>query len=326
MIPEVDLLTNDNLCRHINSKIKLYASIQSEVVTRAPDANFSMYLPVVTSYLEAAIVDTIQEYTRARPYEILQTRGKEKFEKKHKYLKYDELIQSEFSTWAISTYLDDVAFLEVKNKIIELKKICGIEVDLGNQNWEYIVELIARRNCFIHNDLIANSIYLDKAGNKKQAIETGKKIIVDKSYIIERIINCTKLLNAIKEQLVLKYSTVTNISAIHNLWKYVFYDNLVLRFDQCWNVDDAPNIHYVGPSEDDLRDSISPRMLCLFTAWRSFFNGYHSDLKYFSQIYCGGFPEHERKYYSERLKYLIDIYDYIDFQSFHVNLYAKESK
>ena len=325
-MPEVDLLTNDNLCRHINSKIKLYTNIQTEVETRAPDANFSMYLPVVTSYLEAAIVDTIQEYTRARPYEILQTQGKEYFAKMQKHLKYDDVIKNDISTWIINTYLNDVAFFDLKDKIVELKNLCGIEIDLGNNNWEYIVELTARRNCFIHNDLIVNSIYLCKAGNRKENLDIGKKIEVTSAYLVGKISNCVNLLNAIKFKLEAKYSATTNVTAMHNLWTYVFNNDCVLQFEECWETKDAPHISYKGPSEEELRESISPRMLCLFTAWRSFFNGHHSDLKYFSQIYCNGFPQHEREFYSERLKYLIDIFDYIDFQSFHVNLYAKESK
>ena len=69
---------------------------------------------------------------------------------------------------------------------------------------------------------------------------------------------------------------------------------------------------------------VSPRTICLFTAWMTFFNSYgYPDVKYFSYIFYNS--KEGRELYSQKLKYLMSSFEKIDFQNFNVKVYDKKS-
>ena len=69
-------------------------------------------------------------------------------------------------------------------------------------------------------------------------------------------------------------------------------------------------------------DSVSPRTVCLFTAWMSFFNSAtYRDLKCFPDIFFNS--SEDREIYSKKLKYLMDSFEKIDFEGFGVQVYEK---
>lgn len=324
MIPKIDLLSKDNLTRHLNSKIKRFEELKIQIVSLDENFSYEVFLPLVVSYFEAAVLDTIREYVYARSYEVIDEQINE-FNKNNKSkLDLEQIKGSGFENWLIEKYLDRITSLDNKDKLLKLKSLFQIEFDLGNENWEFIIELIARRNCLVHNDLISNNTYIKKAGNKKESDRLNIVLFVNKSYLLSRLDNFLTLLCSLAKIIEDKYSAHDNISAIKNLWNFVFDDDAVFNFEECWDISKISLIKYKGYSIDELSDMTSPRMVCLFSAWLSFFNGYHQDLKFFSQIFSNGFPADEREFYSERLMYLMNCFDKIDFQSFNVQIYKKE--
>ena len=113
----------------------------------------------------------------------------------------------------------------------------------------------------------------------------------------------------------------TNVTAVKNLWDYLFENRYPLSFDKCWSVGNN-SVIYKGHTVEELEDMVSPRTICLFTAWMSFFNSYgFPDVKYFSAIFYNS--REGRKLYSQKFKYLMDIFEKIDFQGFNINVYNK---
>jgi len=105
------------------------------------------------------------------------------------------------------------------------------------------------------------------------------------------------------------------------LWDYLFENRYPLIFEDCWNTE-GKSIKYKGPDLEALKNSISPRTICLFTAWMSFFGyAYNGDLKFFSSIFYNNAKD--REIYSKKLKYLMDSFEKIDFQGFDVQVYNK---
>jgi hypothetical protein len=223
----------------------------------------------------------------------------------------------------IEAFLDKVSYGDYKTKIKKLVELTGIDVDFGNERWERIREMIARRNCLIHNDLIANNTYFRQAGQKAENILPGKNITITAQYLGDLIVDLISLLEEVKNKLDLKFQNRTHVAAVKGLWDYLFENHYPFNFEDCWNTD-RKWVTYKGPSLEEIKDSSSPRMVCLFSAWMSFFgNVCNGDLKYFSTIFY--LNSKDRKMYTKKLKYLMDSFEKIDFQGFGVKVYGKPS-
>ncbi len=247
----------------------------------------------------------------------------QKFDKKILENDREEIRSKGLDEYMIEAFLDKVAYGDNKTKIKKLAKLTGIEVDLGNERWEKILEMFARRNCLIHNDLIVNNTYFKQAGQKAENISQGKKITITMQYLSDRIEDLNSLLEEVKNSLNIAYQDRTHVAAVKELWDYLFDNHYPFIFEDCWNTDGSL-ITYKGPSPEEIKESFSPRMVCLFSAWMSFFGyAYNGDLKYFSTIFY--LNAKDRKMYTKKLKYLMDSFEKIDFQGFGIQVYDKSS-
>jgi hypothetical protein len=279
-------------------------------------------LALAVSYFEAAIVDTVREYVYAKPDEIYELML-QKFDKKILDNDREEIRLKGLDEYLIEAFLDKVANGDNKTKIKKLAELTGIEVNLGNERWEKILEMFVRRNCLIHNDLIVNNTYFKQAGQKAENISQGNKIEITVQYISDRIEDLNLLLGEVKNSLDIAYQDRTHAAAVKELWDYLFDNHYPFIFEDCWNTDRSL-ITYKGPSTEEIQESSSPRMVCLFSAWMSFFGyAYNGDLKYFSTIFY--LNAKDRKMYTKKLKYLMDCFEKIDFQGFDVQVYDKSS-
>jgi hypothetical protein len=317
-----NLLVKDNLVRHLSSKIEKLKGI-SNIVSKAVEPSFiESQLAISVSYFEAAIIDTVKEYVYANPDEIYELMLQE-FDKKVLENDREEIKSKGLEDYMIEAFLDKVSYGDYKTKIKKLVKLTGIDVDLGNERWERVLEMFARRNCLIHNDLIVNNTYFKQAGQKAENISQGKKILITVQYLCDRIEDLNSLLDEVKNGLNIAYQDKTNVAAVKGLWDYLFENHYPFNFDDCWDTDGSL-ITYKGPSPEEIKESSSPRMVCLFSAWMSFFGyAYNGDLKYFSTIFY--LNAKERKMYTKKLKYLMDSFEKIDFQGFGVQVYNKPS-
>ncbi len=322
MSTKPDLLVKDNLVRHLSSKIEKLKGISNIISTIDETPILDSLLAIAVSYYEAAIVDTVREYAYAKPDEIYELML-QKFDKKVLYNDREEIRSKGLDEYMIEAFLDKVAYGDNKTKIKKLAELTGIEVNLENERWERILEMFARRNCLIHNDLIVNNTYFKQAGQKAENISQGKKITITGQYISDRIEDLNSLFGEVKNSLDIAYQDKTHVAAIKELWDYLFDNHYPFIFEDCWNTE-GNLITYKGPSPEEIQESSSPRMVCLFSAWMSFFGyAYNGDLKYFSTIFY--LNAKDRKMYTKKLKYLMDSFEKVDFQWFGVQVYNKSS-
>lgn len=316
-----NLLVKDNLVRHLSSKITKLQEIKRIADNNPEPLIFESLLAIVVSYFEAALLDTMREYVYANPdkiYEAMLLRFSKEILRKDR----NKIRENGLEDYLIESFLNEVAFADNKGKIKELAKVTGITVDLGNERWERIRETLARRNCLIHNDLHANNAYFSQAGQKAEKIEQGKKLTVTTTYLSGRIDDINSLLAEIKDELENVYKDRTNIVAVRELWDYLFENHYPMIFDECWKIN-GKTIFYKGPRPEKIEDSVSPRTVCLFSAWMSFFGyAYKGDLKFFSSIFYNSYEG--REIYTNKLKFLMDSFEKIDFQSFGVQVYNKQ--
>ncbi len=315
-----NLLVKDNLVRHLCAKIEKLQEIYNISLTNDDQLIFDSLLATVVSYFEAAILDTIREYIYAKPdviYELKLLKIDNEIWQKDKGVIKEKGLEE----YLIESFLEKVAFSDNKGKFNYLEKLTGIKVDLGNERWERIRETFARRNCFIHNDLIANNNYFAQAGQKAEDIKQGVKLGITAEYMSERIDDITSILSEVKTNLEIAYQDRTNIVAVKELWDYLFENHYPLIFEECWNTE-SKSIIYIGPNPEEIQDSVSPRTVCLFSAWMSFFGyAFNGDLKFFSYIFYNSAKG--REIYTKKLKFLMDSFEKIDFQGFGVQVYNK---
>lgn len=322
MTTKPNLLVKDNLVRHIVFQVKRLDELTKIKAAENNHLFRESFLATVISCFEAALLDTMREYVYANPdeiYEIMINGLDKKVITKDK----NQIRENGFAEYLLETYLAEVAYADNKEKIKKLEKLTGVKVDLGNERWERILETIARRNCFIHNDLIVNNTYFFQAGQKAESIEHNKRLSVTGAYLCERIKDIKDLLLEVKKKLTIKYKHKTNVVAVKELWDYVFENHYPLIFENCWNTE-GNLITYIGPKPNTLIDSVSPRTVALFSAWMSFFGyAFGGDLKYFSTIFYNN--SKDRELYSTKLKYLMDAFEKVDFQGFKVQVYDKKT-
>lgn len=316
MYEKVDLLTKNNITRHLQKKISNMSEIATLVKNKQNPLILNSLLPLALSYFEAAIIDTIKEYLLARPYEILTLDVvKEILNDKHFMQKRNNFEEKQLKEYILKEYVLKIENKCHKDKLKKLGELLQIKIYLGGKDWGQIKESIARRNCLIHNDLIANETYFKQAGAFAK-----KELQIDNTYLT----NLTKILKSflsnIQQALKNKYSSYTSIKAIKRLWEYLFKGQYLLNFSDCWMYKNGNGyITYKGPKLKDLEDCHSPRTICLFSAWMSFFRG--GDLKHFSTIFYVN--EKDRKIYLKKLIFLMECFEKIDFQLFKVKVYRK---
>jgi len=235
----------------------------------------------------------------------------------------EEIKSKGFEACMIEALLNEIAREDNKTKIKSLAELTGIKVNLGNERWERILEIFARRNCLLHNDLVVNNIYFKQAGQKAEDVSQRKRLTITEEYISNGINDFISLLGEVKSSLDMKYLDRTRVAAVKELWDYLFDNHYPFIFEECWNTDEEL-ISYKGPSLKEIQDASSPRMICLFSAWMSFFGyAYNGDLKHFSTIFYVNAKD--RDLYTAKLKYLMDAFEKVDFQGFFVQVYDKLS-
>ena len=318
MSEKPNLLAKDNLVRHLSKKLEQLNQIKSVCSTLQEPLLIESLLATTISYLDAALLDTAREYVYANPDNIIN----DMLGKLDKYkLDSNRISELGFENFLLDEFLDIVANLDMHGKIKKLKKLTEIEVELGNVRWEKIREAVARRNCFIHNDLISNNNYFSQAGRMAEDVEQGTRLIVTIDYLTSIVQDIESLIEEIRHNLLEQYADRTNVIAVKGLWDYLFENHYPLIFEECWDTSSG-TIWYKGPNLAEMMESSSPRVICLYSAWMSFF-GYstNGELKFFSDIFYNS--AEGRKTYSAKLKYLMDAFEKIDFQTFGVQVYDK---
>ena len=209
MSEKPNLLVKENLVRHLSNKVGQLNKIKSVCPTLKEPLLTESLLATTISYLDAALLDTVREYVYAKPDNIindmLSSLDMSKLDK-------NQIRELGFENYLLNECLNSVANCSIHGKIKELQDITGVEIKLGNVRWEIILEAIARRNCFVHNDLIANNNYFSRAGQRAENVEQGIRLIITTDYLMCIIEKIESLLEEIRYNLLERYADRHNCS------------------------------------------------------------------------------------------------------------------
>jgi hypothetical protein len=133
-------------------------------------------------------------------------------------------------------------------------------------------ELKQTRNLLLHADLIANTLYLEKAGLAARATRPGQKLSIDDTYLGDCLVTIKFFLVEIERRLTAKYASYTRLAALERLWNYMIANPKITPFDDYWYIDVSNDV--IRPRRNHEAEQRMGSSERLFLAlWRDSFNG-----------------------------------------------------
>lgn len=110
--------------------------------------------------------------------------------------------------------------------------------DFRLREGDALQEIKESRNLLLHNNLVPNSVYQNKAGSLKRTPLGGSlRLEIDAKYFHRSIDILKMLCEGLQKGVLLKFSSYTRVDAIRKLWAYIF-PHAAMKFDDCWVVDE----------------------------------------------------------------------------------------
>jgi|GEM_PF-576065 len=160
-------------------------------------------------------------------------------------------------------------FIEFFKSII---KAFGIkDTEFENELLDRIVEAKETRNLLLHNDLIVNSVYTEKAGAAARPKSIGEKLSLDAGYISSRISDVESLTENLISLLSQKFGDYTQLRAFRQIWSFLF-SSPIMMFDDYWEVDETKGrvVAFLSPS---CENGISSSERMFLSVLRQHFHG-----------------------------------------------------
>jgi len=136
-----------------------------------------------------------------------------------------------------------------------------------------IVEAKETRNLLLHNNLMVNSIYIERAGPATRANGIGSTLPLGREYVDARLRDIEILTLELADRLRQTYSDYTRLRAFRQLWSYLF-TSPVMEFGDYWHVDEAGG-RVVGIKKSPYEDGLSNSEQMFLTVLRQHFSGVH---------------------------------------------------
>ena len=134
--------------------------------------------------------------------------------KEAKFSKYELLYEGELMGLKIERWVNDLSYKNVTDLLKCFCRTLSIDSDYSNISIDDLIEIKETRNLLLHNNLVVNNLYLQKAGKNKRADIQGVKLKVDQEYIIQSISTLNQLVIEIEDNLKSKYCKYTKIAAL----------------------------------------------------------------------------------------------------------------
>jgi len=257
------LLVKDRLIKPIQKTTENLASISDKISEVESDKVLLHGLFVLcVSYFENSFVESLKYYLKCFPQKLDKALS----------LKKEEVITKQFQVVDISIdrILMELSYASLKDIVTGFSDYLSLDLQskLPSDTLDEAVEFKESRNLLIHNNLVSNQRYLDKAGKFKRATATGSTLTVNGSYINKVLSAFNAILSKTISAIENKYSAYTKGAALESLWYYLF-DSRIMKFEDYWDVSGG-RVHLKRCKyERDL--SNSERMF--LGVWRTHFNG-----------------------------------------------------
>lgn len=163
------------------------------------------------------------------------------------------LIDQEVTNKMYDSFFNWKSFFEKKVKL---------NLDYWNDNFDNIQEIIARRNIFVHNNGVVNSIYLNLLNNKDDGIHIGDTIEINREYI-DTAINILEYagISLVVEIWIKEYACIEN--EVKNITNFIFEEYLL---SERWDI--ARHLYQICLKNKKLLDA--DKILCQINMWQCY--------------------------------------------------------
>jgi hypothetical protein len=223
---------------------------------------------LAVSSFENSINDTLRVLFKAMP-------GKLPF--KEKQIDKKSLINNSVLIKTIEKQIASLSYANIEEILQEFIECTDIEIgieELPNDNLNKIKEIKATRNLLLHNNLVVNNIYLEKAGPLQRSKNLGNKLSIDQEYLYQSILTLKETLEFLKEKLDDKYQNFTRLRATKKLFEFMFPTPIMI-FENEFKVDKENDKILAYNKEESIykNNSLSSSEEMLFDIWLSHLYG-----------------------------------------------------
>lgn len=218
------------------------------------------------SFFEIMLSDTLKYYLINFP---------QKLDKSELNFSKDDVLSHFTNTKLLALQIDkkiNSMFYERLDEVLKyfLKSLSINEKPINQNHIDKIIEIKETRNLLLHNNLIVNSSYIEKAGKLKRANRVDDKLKITKDYLNDSLINITEIISEIESRIDFKYSKYTKIKALKELWNFMF-SSPIMPFDDFWTVSEQSDGIIVA-KKSPLESQISNSERMFLGMWRTHFN------------------------------------------------------
>ncbi|ETZ19138.1 hypothetical protein [Pedobacter sp. V48] len=159
----------------------------------------------------------------------------------------EQLLNGEVINQIIEASVNRVAYGSLDNFLKLFAKVFAIDLkDLElEQILDELIEIKETRNLLLHNNLVVNELYIKKTAGIKRSTEPGRKLSVDKDYVLRSLNLIADLIYSIIVQVRQKYGHFTVLPLLKKLFAYNF-TSPIIKFEEFCVLNEGNDI-YDGP-------------------------------------------------------------------------------
>ncbi|WP_094603392.1 hypothetical protein SPSIL_014280 [Sporomusa silvacetica DSM 10669] len=241
---------------------------------------------LLVSRFEIMITDILLYYLKWMP---------NKLEFKEAKFSKDELLSEILINLQIEKSVNSLSYKNLREVLDFFFHTLSINVSDKEKYIDKLIEIKETRNLLLHNNLIVNRNYIEKAGILKRSDRLEDKLKLDKQYLIEAKMILESLIFDIEKSLIEKYSNYSKIVALKSLWNYLF-TSPIMNFEDYWIIDEASD-SIIALKRYKYEDGLSGSERLFLGMWRAHFNGDGDYLKKFNMRSFDGKRKEQMLYF-----------------------------
>jgi hypothetical protein len=216
--------------------------------------------------VETMLADTLRYYLKHFPI---------KLNKKEFTLNKEQLVswKSHLLDSQVDQEIMGFSYESLRSMLKGFKEKLSLDNDIPQMMINEMIEIKERRNLLLHNNLIMNATYKQKAGPLAEKADSSGKLAIDAAYLDKSLNSTAGFCQWIEAQLSAKYASYTRIAAIKRLWQFLF-KSPVMVFEDYWQLDEERDevVAYKGSTYED-QGLLSNSEMMFLGVWQSHFHG-----------------------------------------------------
>lgn len=242
---------------------RLLEIMEEDFINLSEIINEGLFVMAVSTF-ENSLNDTLR---------ILFTHFPNKLELTERKIKKDDLIEGISLSSIIDKYVSDLSYQSIETVLDKFCEFTGIDKRVLSENDKGLIkEIKATRNILIHNNLILNDDYLNKAGEKKRSKKLGEELKIDDKYLSDAIVTLNKTIKILSRNIESKYSDYTKLRALKSLFNYIF-ETPIMDFENEFELDIKNDKVKYYKEETSRKHNLSGSETIFFNLWMAHFLG-----------------------------------------------------